>query len=167
MKSPLSIFILKAISFFVVWYIIYEMWLLPDGSMDEWLSLNIIGNSAGILKSFGYEIFTYNRVIGIYGMPGVEVVDGCNGIAAIGLFIGFIIAYPGDWKTRVSFSFIGLCLIYLINILRIVVLVITEVESPAFFNFAHDYATTAIFYFAIFGLWMIWVNSNEMKFSND
>ena len=67
MKSPLTQFIVKALCFFIVWYVIYELWLLPDGSLDEWISLNIISNSAGIVDWLGYEVFTYNRVIGIYG----------------------------------------------------------------------------------------------------
>jgi exosortase family protein XrtF len=110
----------------------------------------------------GYETFAYNRIIGIYGNPGIEVVDGCNGIAAMGLFLGFILAYPGSWKNRLSFSIIGICAIYIINLVRIVILTITQAEWSAFFDFTHDYSTTTIFYISIFLLWMIWVNFNEL-----
>lgn len=161
-KSPLTKFILKALGFFVVWYVVYELWLLPDGSLDEWISINIIGNSAGILEWLGYDIFNYNRVIGIYGHPGIEVVDGCNGIAAIGLFLGFIIAYPGSSARRLSFSLIGIGVIYIINILRISILTITQADWPAFFDFTHDYSTTTIFYITIFLMWMVWVNFNSI-----
>ncbi|MEO9884385.1 MAG: exosortase family protein XrtF [Balneola sp.] len=162
LKSPLTKFILKALGFFVVWYIVYELWLLPDGSLDEWISHNIISNSNGIVQWLGYETFAYNRIIGIYGNSGIEVVDGCNGIAAMGLFLGFILAYPGSWKNRLSFSIIGICAIYIINLVRIVILTITQAEWPAFFDFTHDYSTTTIFYISIFLLWMIWVNFNEL-----
>lgn len=163
MRSPVVKFIVKALSIFVVWYLIYELWLLPDGRLDEWLSLNIIGTSAGILKAFGADIFTVNRIIGIGEYPGIQVVDGCNGISAIGLFIGFILAYPGDWKSRISFSIVGVGVIYLVNIVRITVLVITQKEWPQFFDFTHDYSTTAIFYIVIFILWMVWVNFAEQE----
>ncbi len=162
LKSPLSLFIAKALGFFVIWYLAYEMWLLPDGSLDEWISLNIIGNSAGIVKWLGYEVYTVNRIIGIQGYPGIEIVDGCNGISAMGLFLGFIIAFPGSWQKRISFSVIGLGVIYFVNILRVVTLTITKVEWPAFFDFTHDYSTTTIFYIVIFVLWMIWVNFNSL-----
>tara|TARA_R110002124_G_scaffold197895_2_gene364937 strand:- start:1831 stop:2349 length:519 start_codon:yes stop_codon:yes gene_type:complete len=165
MKSPLTQFIVKALCFFIVWYVIYELWLLPDGSLDEWISLNIISNSAGIVDWLGYEVFTYNRVIGIYGNAGIEVVDGCNGIAAMGLFLGFILAYPGSWKKRLSFSVVGIGVIYFVNIIRISVLTVTQAQWPAFFDFTHDYSTTTIFYITIFLMWMIWVNFNALPSS--
>ncbi len=167
MKSPLAKFVLKALGFFLVWYIIYDLWLLPAGQLDEFLSLNIIGNSAGILNLFDYNIFLFNRIIGIEGTAGIEVIDGCNGIAAIGLFIGFMVAYPGEWGKKLSYIVLGIATIYIVNILRILVLVITQESNPALFNIMHDYTTTGVFYFVIFGLWMIWANSNELITNND
>lgn len=167
MKSPLAKFIYKSVGFFLIWYVIYELWLLPDGRMDEFISLNVIGIGKGILEWLGFEIFSYGRVVGIYGNSGVEIVDGCNGIAAMGLFFGFIIAYPGEIYKKISFSVLGVCLIYLSNIVRIIALVITQETNPEIFNFFHDYTTTAIFYFIIFGLWMVWVNYSNSTFSNE
>lgn len=163
MKSPLVIFIIKSVGFFIIWYIIYELWLLPDGRLDEFISLNVIGISKGFLEWVNFEIFSYSRVIGIFGNPGVEIVDGCNGIAAMGLFFGFMIAYPGEVKKNISFSMLGIGLIYISNIIRIVALVFTQETNPEIFDFFHDYTTTAIFYFIIFGLWMIWVNYSSKE----
>lgn len=161
MNSPIVRFIAKALGFFVIWYFLYELWLLPDGKLDEWVSLNIIGISSGILDLFGYDVYTVNRIIGIGEAGGIKIVDGCNGIAAMGLFLGFILAYPGDWKNRISFSVVGIGIIYLVNIFRIITLVITQQNWPAFFDVTHDYSTTAIFYIVIFLLWMVWVNFSE------
>lgn len=164
MNNPVIQFIIKALGIFIIWYFIYELWLLPDGRLDHWLSLNIIGNSAGILQWLGYEVYTVNRIIGIGEYGGIEIVDGCNGIAAMGLFLGFILAYPGKWPNRISYTFVGIGVIYLVNILRVIVLAITQVEWPEFFGFTHDYSTTAIFYIIIFILWMIWVNYSDATF---
>jgi exosortase family protein XrtF len=164
-KNPIVLFIVKALSIFLIWYVIYELWLLPAGDLDRWLSLNIVSVSAGIVQWFGYEIWTVERIVGIYGNAGIELVDGCTGISAIGLFLGFIIAYPGKWSDRISFSLMGIGVIYLVNIFRIVVLVITQEEWMEFFDFTHDYSTTTIFYIVIFILWMIWVNMSEGTFS--
>ena len=161
MNSPVIKFIAKALGIFVIWYILYELWLLPDGRLDEWLSLNIVGVSSGIINAFGYESWSVHRIIGIGENPGIELVDGCTGISAMGLFLGFILAYPGNWKNRISFSLLGIGVIYLVNIVRIVTLAITQQEWPGFFDFTHDYSTTLIFYLVIFVLWMIWVNFVE------
>ena len=161
LHSPVIKFIAKALGVSVVWYVIYELWLLPDGNLDAWLSFNIVANSAGILQWFGVDVYVVDRIIGIGEAPGIEIIDGCNGIAAIGLFLGFILAYPGGWTNRFSFCVLGIGVIYLVNILRILVLTITQAHYPQFFNFTHDYSTTAIFYLFIFLLWMVWVNYSD------
>lgn len=51
---------------------------------------------AGFLEWTGNEVFTVNRIIGIGEYPGIEIVSGCNGIVAMGLFLGFILAYRSD-----------------------------------------------------------------------
>ena len=165
LKSPVTQFILKAFAIFVLWYVVYELWLLPDGRLDEWVSLNIVSVSSGIVRLFGYETWTVNRIIGIGENGGIELVDGCTGISAIGLFLGFILAYPGDWKNRVSFSLLGIGVIYIVNILRIATLVITQEEWLEFFDITHDYSTTTIFYIVIFLLWMTWVKFSDGDFT--
>ena len=161
MKSPVLKFIVKALGIFILWYIVYELWLLPDGRVDEWLALNLVSISSGFINLFGFETWTVNRVIGIGEASGIELVDGCTGISAIGLFLGFILAYPGDWKNQISYSILGIGIIYIVNILRVVILVITQQEWPEFFDITHDYSTTTIFYLVIFILWIIWANYTE------
>ncbi len=166
LKSPVTQFILKALGIFIVWYVVYELWLLPDGRLDEWLSLNIVSISTGVLQSIGYETWSIHRTLGIGENRGIELVDGCTGISAIGLFLGFILAYPGDWKNRISFSLLGIGVIYIVNIVRIVVLAITQEEWVEFFDVTHDYSTTTIFYIVIFVMWMAWVKFSDGDFKS-
>lgn len=166
-KSPVTQFILKALGIFILWYIVYELYLLPKGDLDEWVSLNIVAISNGIIQLLGYETWTMHTILGIHENAGIQLVDGCTGISAIGLFAGFIIAYPGDWKKKVSFTLIGIGVIYIVNILRIVVLVITQNEWVEFFDFTHDYSTTTIFYVVIFIMWMIWVKYSDTSFDTE
>ncbi|WP_103665507.1 exosortase X [Gracilimonas amylolytica] len=165
MNSPIVKFIAKALGFFAIWYLIYDLWLLPAGELDRWISLNIVMVGGGILEAFGFDVYAFGRVIGIVEYPGIEIVDGCNGVAAIGLFLGFIFAYPGDWRNKLSFSLFGVSLIYVVNLLRIITLTITQAYYPSLFDFMHDYSTTTIFYLFIFLLWMIWVNFNDSAIS--
>lgn len=158
LKSDIALFLIRVFCIYLVWYLVYELWMLPNGYIDEPLAKNIASVSAGILSLLGEDVFLFGRVVGIAGAPGVEIVDGCNGIAAIGLFLGFIFAYPGAWKPRIYFSIFGITVIYLVNIVRIVSLSCIQVYWPRGFEFTHDYSTTAIFYVVIFILWMIWAN---------
>lgn len=157
-ENPTYLFVLKGVGIYIVWYIFYDLWILPNGKVDELVSLNIIDVSAGILGLFGFDVYTAFRVIGIGEAAGIEIVNGCNGLSAIGLFIGFVVAYPGNSTKRLLFLFTGIGVIYLVNVIRVVVLAITQVYWSEFFHFTHDYSTTAIFYIVIFIMWVIWAN---------
>lgn len=157
-RSEIAIFAAKALFVYIGWYLLYELWILPDGSLDEWLSLHIVQVSGWIVSSLGYDVVYGERIITIIGANGIEIVNGCNGLEAIGLFIGFVLAYPGNALRRAAFIPLGIFFIYLVNIFRIVVLTVTQYDYPTIFDFTHDYSTTTIFYVAIFLLWVVWVN---------
>ncbi|AXI99991.1 exosortase family protein XrtF [Cyclonatronum proteinivorum] len=157
-NKPIFVFAGKLLAWFAVWYLFYEVWLLPDGRLDAFLSVNIVEVAAGLLGLGSFELFQANRVIGITGTNGIIVVNGCNGLEAIGLFIGFVMSYPGDAIKRALFIPMGIFVIYLVNVFRIAALVLIQYYYPAGFDFAHDYSTSAIFYLAIFAMWVIWIN---------
>ena len=155
--SPLRSFALKALGIFVLWYVLYELWLLPDGRLDYWVSLRVIESAAFIAELFGFEVWKQDRVVGIYGNLGIQMVDGCTGISAIGLFLGFVWAYPGKNWARLYFSLMGIVIIYVVNIMRIAILLLIQEWAPQFFDFTHNYSTTTIFYLVILFLWILWV----------
>ncbi len=165
LKSDIAIFLYKVAGIYLLWYLLYELWLLPDGRLDAWLCLNVAQIGYDLLELFEYEAFLNGRHVGVAGTSGVLLVDGCSGIAAIGLFVGFVIAYPGRWVPRIFFIITGIGIIYLVNVIRIIALTITLTEWPNLFDFMHDYSSIAIFYIIIFGMWMIWANNGEQKSS--
>src|SRR5690606_243042 len=54
----------------------------------------------------------------------VVIVEGCNSVSVIILFIAFIIAFAEKFKKTFLFLFAGSVLIYTVNILRIAILVV-------------------------------------------
>ncbi|MDZ7714580.1 MAG: archaeosortase/exosortase family protein [Balneolaceae bacterium] len=162
-NSEITTFFAKVLGIYICWYLIYELWLLPDGTLDEWLALNIVDVSVGLLNTFGYETYRAGRMLGIGEANGILLVDGCTGISAIGLFVGFVAAYPGRWIPRLAFIGFGIGVIYLVNIIRICFLAITQITHPKLFDITHDYSTTAIFYIVIFALWVIWANWGDSE----
>jgi exosortase/archaeosortase len=125
LKSDIAIFLYKVAGIYILWYLIYELWLLPAGWLDAWLCKNVAGMGYNALHLLGYEAFVNGRHVGVIGTAGVFLVDGCSGITAIGLFIGFVVAYPGRWVPRILFIIAGIIIIYLVNIVRIIGLTIT------------------------------------------
>lgn len=155
------LFIGKVMLFYIVWWLLYDRWLLPDGRLDEWVSLNIVSMSAGLLDLLGFDAYMFNRVVGIDMSRGLEIIDGCNGLEAIGLFIGFIIAYPGDSIKKMLFTLSGIGIIYISNVFRITVLAVVQYYTPDQFGFTHDYTSNSIFYIVIFILWIVWANFSD------
>ena len=47
------------------------------------------------------------RILTCVGEKGVEINNGCNSLNLLGLYGGFIIAYPGPWKKQILFLLIG------------------------------------------------------------
>ena len=116
----------------MLWYVLYELWLLPDGRLDYWVALRVIDGAAFVTKLFGFEVWMQGRVVTIAGNNGIEMVDGCTGISAIGLFLGFIWSYPGRNQSRLYFSILGIVIIYLVNVLRIASLMLMQEWAPQF-----------------------------------
>lgn len=87
-----------------------------------------------------------------------RVVEGCNAISVIILFIAFIMAFSGKLKTTLLFVLGGSLFIYILNILRIAMLSVLMYHFPEQEHILHGVVFPLIIYGAVFILWVIWVN---------
>ncbi|MEM8557586.1 MAG: archaeosortase/exosortase family protein [Bacteroidota bacterium] len=156
--APLVRFFAILVGVYAVWFVLYDLWLLPDGRLDAWLSHRVATASAGLLGLIGFDVVHAGRVLGLDGAAGVEVADGCNGLTTVGLFIGFVLAFPGQWQRRMWFIPMGIGLLLLVNVLRVASLAIIQVEWPEAFASVHSFGATTFFYVVVFILWVVWAN---------
>lgn len=87
----------------------------------------------------------------------INITEGCNAIAIVITLLSFCIAYTSKIKNYLLFIPIALCLVYIMNQLRIYWLVLIKVHYPNFFSFFHVYIFPAILYLVAFGLMVIWI----------
>jgi len=87
-----------------------------------------------------------------------RVIEGCNSVGVIVLFISFVIAFSGRLKTTFFFVLAGSVLIYIVNLIRIVILSIGLYHYPWRSEILHSVVFPAIIYGVVFLLWMLWVN---------
>ena len=87
----------------------------------------------------------------------VSIVEGCNSISVIILFVAFIVAFAENFKKTVLFILAGAVLIYIVNLLRIAILVVALYKYPQYENVLHSVVFPGIIYSLVFILWMIWV----------
>lgn len=88
----------------------------------------------------------------------VRIVEGCNGISVVILFISFVVAFSGNVKNTLLFIFGGSLLIYILNVLRIAFLIVLLHHFPEQEHLLHGVLFPAIIYGTVFVLWVFWVN---------
>lgn len=167
-KNPIIAFFIKAIFFYILWFLVYELWLHPKGVLDNAVINNLVNVSSKILELLGFNLIPEPtndniRTIGIDGSHGVWIGDPCNGLTLFALFIGFIVSFSGPIKHKLWFIPIGILFIHILNILRVVALSIISFKKPSLLEFNHTYTFTIIVYSAVFILWMVWVNKFAKK----
>lgn len=91
-----------------------------------------------------------------------RVIEGCNSVSVIILFVSFIAAFSGNPKVTFMYMLSGSVLIYSVNLMRIVLLSIALYHYPWRSEILHTVVFPAIIYGLIFFLWIVWVN----RFSN-
>ena len=87
-----------------------------------------------------------------------RIIEGCNSISPIILFVSFIIAFASNFKTTLFYLLFGCVLIYIVNIMRVVVLSIGLYNYPWRREILHSVIFPLIIYGLVFLLWMFWVN---------
>ncbi|OAD45261.1 exosortase family protein XrtF [Polaribacter atrinae] len=175
MKKYKSI-IIFLIKFFVTYFLlvtIYNSYLQHSQEKEgvyktASITTLVADQTVKVLTFFGYnvEAIQHDKEVSvklvIEGEYTARVIEGCNSISLIILFISFIIAFSGSFKATFLFAIFGSIFIYVVNVLRIAFLTVMIYKFPEQLGILHDLVFPAIIYGAIFLLWVVWVN----KFSN-
>ena len=159
--SPLARFVLTALAVYAAWFVVYDLWLLPDGRLDRAVALGAAVVARGSLGVAGADVWGAGRVVGLAGGDGVQVADGCNGLSTTGLFVGFVVAFPGPWRSRAWFLPSGIAVLFVVNAVRVAVLAGLQVGAPGWFDATHTFLATSVFYVVVFGLWLAWSKLGE------
>ena len=168
--------VIKFILTFVIVYSVlsfgYKLYLdYSDGSKyyPDYVTNLVAKQSESLLDSFGYETKVVNheeeasmKVI-INDKYVARVVEGCNAVSIIILFIAFIAAFSDTVRKTALFILAGSVLIYAINLIRIVVLSIGLYHYPWRKDILHTVIFPLIIYGTVFLLWMFWVNQFAKK----
>lgn len=178
-NKPVLIFLVKFFITYSVLFAIYSTFLQKSQIRAPLFSCDKITNTVAnhtkiIARWMGYHIYTeqHDKELSIKLIVGgnytARVIEGCNSVSVIILFLAFIIAFSGSFKATFLYGFFGSFLIYSINILRIVALTLLLYKYPEYQEVLHTLIFPAIIYGLVFVLWVIWVRhfSNHKKKKN-
>ena len=152
---------------YVVLTIGYKMYLdFSNGSRfyPDYFTNLVAKQSESLINTLGYQA----KVVAHPDEPSMKllvnskfvarVVEGCNSISVIILFVSFIIAFAGKFKATFVYVLIGSMLIYIVNLIRIAILSIGLYNYPWRKDILHTVIFPMIIYGMVFVLWMFWVN---------
>jgi len=88
----------------------------------------------------------------------VRIVEGCNAVSVIILFVSFVVAFSGKFKTTFIFILCGILFIHVFNVIRIASLIALLFYFPEQEHVLHGVIFPLIIYGLVFILWIIWVN---------
>ncbi len=120
-------------------------------SKDILLFFNYDASIAISDKEASVNLFYNNKMMS-------RIIEGCNGLSVIILFISFVIAFSGKIKPTVLYIIGGSLLIHVLNVFRISLLCLLMYYFPNQQHFLHGVVFPLFIYGVVFMLWVIWVN---------
>ena len=161
--KPTIVFLLKFILINAVLTQAYSMYLDSFESTDSF-TYEVSAESSSLAKFIGFESYIEQNPdeasvrFFLDDVYRVKIVEGCNGLAVMILFLSFVIAFGGRLLDMAIFIPLGILMIHASNIIRLVFLVYIYVYHYEMADAFHDYVFPAIIYGMVFLLWVVWVN---------
>lgn len=146
-----------------VCYAVYLKFSVSNNYFPDFATNIVAKQSSAVLEAFGYssilqpDSLEQGMLLTIDNEYTVSIVEGCNSISVIILFAAFVIAFAENFKKTFLFLFAGAVLIYIVNLLRIAILVVALYKVPQYENMLHSVVFPGIIYSMVFVLWMLWV----------
>lgn len=160
-------FILTFLLVYGLLSLVYKFYLqYSDGSKfypDYFTNLVAI-QTDNLLHAFGYQVQVLphpdepSMKVILNGKYLARIIEGCNGISVVILFISFVVAFSGKLKTTFFYLLSGSVLLYAVNLIRIVLLTIGMYHYPKYEDILHAVIFPGIIYGMVFLLWIFWVN---------
>ena len=86
-----------------------------------------------------------------------RIVEGCNAMSVMILFMAFVVAFKGKIKHTFLFILAGVFIIHILNVIRIALLASALYHYPQYEHLLHGVIFPLFIYGVVFALWVIWV----------
>jgi exosortase family protein XrtF len=164
--KPFLLFLAKFFGTYIILTLLYSAYLSHYGSAvsADPFTTSVAFQTEKVLVLFKADA----KVVTQQGRPWsrlayngkyvARVVEGCNAVSVMILFVAFVVAFAGKGLTTFWFITVGCLLIHLLNILRIALLTVALYHYPQHQHFLHGVLFPTIIYGFVFFLWVLWVN---------
>jgi exosortase family protein XrtF len=165
--KPFLVFLGKFLVSYLILTFIYQSYLNRFDEKNaevDFFTQSVAEQSAAVLSWFDSKSYTMPHLteptvkLFYKGKYISRIIEGCNAVSVIILFISFIIAFTGKFKNTILYLLFGCILIHVLNIGRIALLCIGLYHFPQYEHLMHGVIFPLVIYGVVFLLWVIWVN---------
>lgn len=161
-------FLIKFFGTYALLFVLYVWYLNKNQIKSPYfacapITQNVANETQKLMNLAGYNVLMQQHTkevsinVIVNNKPVARIIEGCNAISIIILYISFIIAFKGSFKSTILFIIGGSLLIYYFNIVRIAVISIAIYEYPIYEKTLHEVVFPLLIYGLTFLLWFIWV----------
>lgn len=162
---PFLVFLAKFFLTYLILSLVYQFFLSGfEGDTVDSITQLVAENTMQLLTFFGADFYIQTipqttNILFYYNQQAVaRMIEGCNAISVIILFISFVVSFSGKLKPTLLFVFGGSIFIYILNIIRIALLCLALYWFPEHQSLLHEIIFPLFIYGVVFILWIIWVN---------
>lgn len=170
--KPVLKVLLRFIILYVVLLLAYQWYLKPYEGIDMdpfsyWVAHQVVAvqNAVGYVTALvPYPAFE-TAVFHTEGEEVTRMVEGCNIISVLILYVAFIFAFYKGFKT---FLYVlgTVIVLHIANVLRITGLNLVILLHPEYGKFTHDYLFPSVIYGMVVLFWLIWIQFFALKNEN-
>lgn len=145
---------------------IYKLYLdFSDGSTyyPDYFTNLVSKQTNAFLHTLGYDSQIVNHPdepsmkLIINGQFVLRLIEGCNSISVVILFVSFVTAFADRFKPTFLYVLAGSVLIYIVNLVRLVILSLGLYHYPSRQEVMHSVIFPLIIYGMVFLLWIFWI----------
>ncbi|CCB70132.1 Probable transmembrane protein of unknown function [Flavobacterium branchiophilum FL-15] len=163
--KPFLVFVLKFLATYSLMSFAYHFYLSQYVMTIDPITQMVAKQSKDFLSLFSPNVYIQNDIksacVQFFYKKNyiLRVIEGCNGLSIIILFVAFIIAFKGQLKNTLRYILFGILIIHVLNIVRIALLAVLLFEYATYEHFWHDILFPLIIYGTVLVLWIFWVKS--------
>lgn len=159
--QPVLKILLRFVVIYVALLLLYQLYLNTQTGLDG-ASKCVAKQVVVVQEFFGYrssireDMAAETAYFTLNGKTPTRMVEGCNAVSIMILFLAFVFAFYKGAKTF-AFAAGGLVALHIMNVLRIAGLNMVYFRGASYFKIGHDYFFPAIIYGTVVALWLVWI----------
>lgn len=165
-------FLVLFVGLYLVGYLSYDLYLQQHSTHQDPATELVAQRGLSFANTISSNTFTatWTDADGMYVSTAgnenfVRIVEGCNGLAVVILFIAFVIGIafkPLSWFT-LRFALFGSLFLYGINLARVALLIVWMNRFPEYTDLLHDIIFPGIIYGSVILLWLVWIKIDTRR----